>query len=108
MAPLLEVVRPSRKENVVGTIRPYGSIQSTGSIGRAYNPADRASTTIKETTENLLDFNHLNVTPLTEGTGYLVSDQQEVYTQRETTEPEYFGTTGGGNKSGFCFKFSSK
>lgn len=101
VAPLLEVVRPSRKENVVGTIRPYGSIQSTGSIGRAYNPADRASTTIKETTENLLDFNHLNVTPLTEGTGYLVSDQQEVYTQRETTEPEYFGTTGGATNQGF-------
>jgi hypothetical protein len=101
VAPLLEAVRPSRKENVVGTIRPYGHVQSAGSIGLAYNPADRAATTIKETTENLLDFNHLNVTPLTEGTGYLVSDQQEVYTQRETTEPEYFGTSGGATNQGF-------
>jgi hypothetical protein len=102
VAPILEAVRPSRKENVVGTIRPSGNVQNgVGSIGVAYNPADRTPTTIRETTENLLDFNHLNVAPLTEGTGYLVSDQQEVYTQRETTEPEYFGTTGGATNQGF-------
>jgi hypothetical protein len=101
VAPILEAVRPSRKENVVGTIRPSGNVQNgVGSIGVAYNPADRAPTTIRETTENLLDFNHLNVVPLTDGTGYLVSDQQEVYTQRETTEPEYFGTTGGATNQG--------
>jgi hypothetical protein len=102
VAPILEAIRPSRKENVVGTIRPSGNVQNAvGSIGVAYNPADRAPTTIRETTENLLDFNHLNVAPLTEGTGYLVSNQQEVYTQRETTEPEYFGTTGGATNQGF-------
>jgi hypothetical protein len=102
VAPILEAIRPSRKENVVGTIRPSGNVQNAvGSIGVAYNPADRAPTTIRETTENLLDFNHLNVAPLTEGTGYLVADQQEVYTQRETTEPEYFGTSGGATNQGF-------
>ena len=102
VAPILEAVRPSRKENVVGTIRPSGNVQNAvGSIGVAYNPGDRAPTTIRETTENLLDFNHLNVAPLTEGTGYLVADQQEVYTQRETTEPEYFGTTGGATNQGY-------
>ena len=66
-----------------------------------YNPADRAPTTIKETTESLLDFNHLNVTPMTDGTGYLVSDQQEVYTQRQTTEPEYFGASDGSSSQGY-------
>ena len=101
VAPILEAVRPSRKENVVGTIRPYGHVQNTVSAGVAYNPADRAPTTIKETTESLLDFNHLNVAPLTEGTGYLVTEQQDVYTQRETTEPEYFGSSGGATNQGF-------
>ena len=101
VAPILEAVRPSRKENVVGTIRPYGHVQNTVSAGVAYNPADRTPTTIKETTESLLDFNHLNVAPLTEGTGYLVTDQQDVYTQRETTEPEYFGSSGGATNQGF-------
>ncbi len=101
VAPLLEAVRPSRKENIVGAIRPYGNFQNSVSAGVAYNPADRAPTTIKETTESLLDFNHLNVTPLTEGTGYLVNDQQEVYTQRETTEPEYFGSGGGATNEGY-------
>jgi len=102
VAPLLEVVRPSRKENVVGSINPVGNIQQIiGSANRVVNPADRAPTTIKETTESLLDFNHLNVTPLTEGTGYLVSEQQDVYTQRETTEPEYIGTCGGATNQGY-------
>jgi hypothetical protein len=101
IAPLLEVVRPSRKENVVGAIRPYGNVQNRVSAGVAYNPADRMPTTIKETTESLLDFNHLNVAPLTDGTGYLVADQQEVYTQRETTEPEYFGSSGGATNQGY-------
>jgi hypothetical protein len=101
VAPLLEVVRPSRKENVVGAVRPYGNVQNRVSAGVAYNPADRMPTTIKETTESLLDFNHLNVTPMTDGTGYLVADQQEVYTQRETTEPEYFGSSGGATNQGF-------
>ena len=101
VAPILEAVRPSRKENIVGSIRPYGHVQNTVSAGVAYNPADRTPTTIKETTESLLDFNHLNVVPLTEGTGYLVNEQQDVYTQRETTEPEYFGSSGGATNQGF-------
>lgn len=109
VAPILEAIRPSRKENVVGTIRPSGNVQNPiGSVGVAYNPADRAPTTIRETTENLLDFNHLNTTPLTEGTGYLVADQQQVYTQRMTTEPEYFGTTGGATNQGVVSTMAAK
>ena len=108
VAPILEAVRPSRKENVVGTIRPYGHVQNTVSAGVAYNPADRTPTTIKETPESLLDFNHLNVAPLTEGTGYLVTDQQDVYTQRETTEPEYFGSSGGATNQGFVSNLAAK
>ncbi len=108
VAPLLEVVRPSRKENIVGAIRPYGNVQNRVSAGVAYNPADRMPTTIKETTESLLDFNHLNVAPLTDGTGYLVADQQEVYTQRETTEPEYFGSSGGATNQGYRSTMAAK
>jgi hypothetical protein len=100
VAPIIEAIRPSRKENVVGSIRPYGNVQNTVPAGVIYNPADRTPTTIKETTESLLDFNHLNVAPLTEGTGYLVTEQQDVYTQRETTEPEYFGSLGGATNQG--------
>ena len=107
VAPLLEAVRPSRKENVVGSIRPSGNVQPSGSAGFVHNPADRAPTTIKETTESLLDFNHLNVTPLTDGTGYLVSDQQEVYTQRET-DPEYFGSSGGSTNQGYRSTMAAK
>ena len=107
VAPLLEAVRPSRKENVIGSIRPSGNVQPSGSAGFVHNPADRAPTTIKETTESLLDFNHLNVTPLTDGTGYLVNDQQEVHTQRET-DPEYFGSSGGSTNQGYRSTMAAK
>ena len=43
----------------------------------------------------------MNVTPLTEGTGYLVSEQQDVYTQRETTGSEYIGAGGGATNQGY-------
>ena len=100
VAPLIDVLRPSRKENAVGTIRPCGNIQNTVSAGVVYNPADRAPTTIKETTESLLDFNHLNVNQLTKGTGYLVNEQQAIYNQRDTTNTSYIGTGGGATHEG--------
>jgi hypothetical protein len=100
VAPLLDVLRPSRKENAVGSIRPCGNIQNSVPAGVVYNPADRLPTTIKETTESLLDFNHLNVNPITEGTGYLVNDQQPVFNQRDTTNVSYIGSGGGATNEG--------
>ena len=101
VAPILEVLRPSRKEDSIGTIRPYGHVAEPSRGNIVYNPADRAPTTIKETTESLLDFNHLNVHPMTDGTGYLVAEQQPTGTQRATTEPEYIGAGGGATNEGY-------
>jgi hypothetical protein len=97
IAPLMDILRPSRKENVVGNINPYGNVQMPVNAPRVFNPADRTPTTIRETTEGLLDNNHLNVEGQKVG-GYKVSEQQTVYQERDTTNCEYYGD--GGMNSG--------
>jgi hypothetical protein len=95
VAPLLEVVRPSRKENVIGNLRSYANAGTTVPAGTVFNPADRLPTTIKETTTGLLDFNHLNFERQTNA-GYQVEEQQPVENQRDTTtDVEYMGAAGG-------------
>ena len=52
IAPLLDVLRPSRKDNVIGNLREQGNV-SMGGYGRyTINPADRTKTTIREMTED--------------------------------------------------------
>jgi hypothetical protein len=101
VAPILDLLRPSRKENSIGNIRLYGDVKpACGSSGVVYNPANRAPTTIKETTEGLLGFNHLNVDAQTAGSGYLVNPQQATFNQRDTTNVQYVGTSGGATNQG--------
>ena len=97
VAPLLDILRPSRKENVIGNINPSGNVQSHVAAARVWNPADRAPTTIKETTVGLLDNNHLNVEGQKDG-AYTVSEQQSTDQERDTTNCEYYGD--GGNSTG--------
>jgi hypothetical protein len=89
----MDILRPSRKENVIGNINPTGNVQSRVNAPRIFNPADRTATTIRETTEGLLDNNHLNVEGQRDG-GYKVSEHQSVEQQRDTTNNEYYGDGG--------------
>ena len=93
VAPIMDILRPSRKENVIGNVNPTGNVQMTVNAPPVFNPADRAPTTIKETTVGLLDNNHLNVEGQHDG-GYIVSEQQSVEQQRDTTNSEYYGDGG--------------
>jgi hypothetical protein len=93
VAPIMDILRPSRKENVIGNINPTGNVQSRVNAPRIFNPADRTATTIRETTEGLLDNNHLNVEGQRDG-GYKVSEHQSVEQQRDTTNNEYYGDGG--------------
>jgi hypothetical protein len=93
VAPLMEAVRPSRKENVIGNLRTYANAGTTVPSGTVFNPADRLSTTIKETTVGLLGFNHMNFERQTNA-GYQVSQQQPVCNERDTTNVQYVGSGG--------------
>ena len=93
IAPLLDVLRPSRKENLIENLRINGNAGTTDSNAKIFNPADRTKTTIKEMTENLAEGKYLNVQ--NQGSdGYIVSQQQPVNVQRDTTSLEYLGNAG--------------
>jgi hypothetical protein len=90
MAPILDMLRPTRKENVVGNCRIYGDAGSTVPKPSVYNPADRTPTTIRETTEGKIGMNHLNIEGQRDG-AYNVSKQTPITNERDTTNVEYTG-----------------
>uniref|UniRef100_A0A6C0K030 DUF5899 domain-containing protein n=1 Tax=viral metagenome TaxID=1070528 RepID=A0A6C0K030_9ZZZZ len=95
IAPVMDVIRPSRKENTVGNLRPYQNAKSTVSESYIFNPADRPGTTIRETTENSKF--HLNVNAGQNGGAYQVSEQQAIQNARQTTGDFYYaGVVGAG------------
>lgn len=87
VAPLLDILRPSRKENVLGTLRPYQNPGTTVPQSYIFNPADRPSTTIRETTENSKF--HLNVNSNQHGGAYQMIDPVLINTTRQETS-DYF------------------
>jgi len=88
IAPLLDVLRPSRKENTIGSLRPYQNPTTTVKQSYIFNPADRPAPTIRETTET--SKNHLNINANQRGGAYQVTDQQPDTTYRSETSDFYY------------------
>ena len=89
IAPVMDVLRPSRKENTIGTMRPYQNAKSTaGGQSYLFNPNDRPAPTIRETTENSKF--HLNVNANQRGGAYAVSEQQSIQNNRQSTGDFYY------------------
>ena len=94
ISPLMDIMRPSRKENVIGNIRPYGnSAGTTVSNPVVRNSNDKTRTTIREMTEGKLDNNHLNVQGQTSN-AYMISQYPNVEQERDTTTHSYSGVAG--------------
>jgi len=92
-APILDALRPTRKQNVIGSIRPNGNVQQTsGSNHPIYNPADRTKTTIREQTEN--HSNHHYIQGQHDG-AYTVTKQQAISQERDTTNVQNYGNAYG-------------
>jgi hypothetical protein len=95
IAPVMDILKPSRKENVVGNLRPYQNAKSAVGESYIFNPADRPGTTIRETTENSKF--HLNINAGQNGGGYQVAEQQAIQNARQTTGDFYYaGSAGAG------------
>ena len=99
IAPLLDVLRPSRKENVVGTLRPYQNPGTTVPQSYIFNPADRPAATIRETTAH--SKNHLNVNANQLGGAYQNTEHKVAFTNRNETGDYYYAgnaSAGEGNR----------
>jgi hypothetical protein len=98
IAPLLDVLRPSRKENVIGSLRPYQNPGTVVPQSYIFNPADRPDATIRETTENSKF--HLNVNANQLGGAYQVTENQPANTYRaETGDFYYAGNPSAGERT---------
>jgi hypothetical protein len=98
VAPVIDALRPSRKENVTGNPRLYGNAESTVPAGAVFNPGDRLPTTIKETTLGAGAMDHLNINRQGTAVGSYGNGRTEQVvnsTQRQSTSVEYLGTSGG-------------
>jgi hypothetical protein len=93
IAPLLDVLRPSRKENTIGSLRPYQNAKTHVPESYMYDPNNKAKVTHRQGTENSKF--HMNVNRNQRGGAYEVSEQQVVNnTRMETGDFYYSGNAG--------------
>lgn len=97
VSPILDVLRPSRKENVVGNARIYGDASITVKNGQVFNPHDTAPVTNRQMDANKLDCNHLNVQNQ-KSDAYTLSQHTLDENNRDTTSVCYFNN--GSDNSG--------
>lgn len=96
IAPLLDVLRPSKKENVIGTLRPYQNPKSTVENSYVFNPNDTLPPTVRQTTENSKF--HLNVNNNQHGGAYKTTPHQPVHNERDTTTDYFYSGVGSANE----------
>ena len=97
IAPFMDILRPSRKEECAHSIRVYGEAGTRVPQSYVINQNDTTQTTIKETTLYAPSF---NIDGQKEGV-YVNNQSQFNETQRDTTSANYIGTSGGnGSKYG--------
>lgn len=96
VVPVLDAIRPSRKENTVGNLRVYGDAGSTVPQSYVLNPNDRAPTTLRETTGNSKF--HMNINANQLGGAYKVTQHQVAYTERASQSDFYYA--GGSSAAG--------
>jgi len=87
IAPVMDVFRPTKKDEYGCNVRVYGDAGSSVAKSYIMNPGDTAATTVKETTlytPNSYIGNQTNA-------AYMVSEQQAIANQRDTTNCGNYG-----------------
>ena len=91
IAPVMDIFRPTRKDETIHNVRIYGDATYSVPIGYVLDPTDTVPTTIKETTLHSQEFN-------------INSQKESIYvnnysnpdlTQRDTTSSSYYSAPGG-------------
>jgi len=91
ISPLTDMLNPTKKQEVVNNMRIYGDAGSGVERAPLVNPNDVTPTTTKETTLFSPDTYIQNQS----GDAYLVSQQQAVYNQRDSTNQSAINGVGG-------------
>ena len=90
MAPINDMLRPSRKENVVGNLREKGNVQTSNRGNYVSDQKSKPKTTIREMTGDRMGMNYLNVEKQA-GDGYRSNKHTPVQNHRDTTSTSYVG-----------------
>jgi hypothetical protein len=92
-APLLDLLRPTRKQNVIGNMRPMGNVQGVNGnhAEPVWNPNDTPAPTIREQTENT---KHIMMGGGGNADGYLIKKDRPVPQERDTTSVAYYNNVG--------------
>lgn len=100
IAPLLDVLKPSRKQNAIGTARPYQNPKTTVNKSYLFNPNDKTKVTMRQTTEKAQQgYLYVNRSERGEGGGYTTNPHQPVDNERMTTT-DFFYAGGSSAASG--------
>ena len=91
IAPIMDILRPSRKEETVSNLRVYGEAGTSVPSSYVINSNDTTPTTIKETT---IYEPHFNINNQKEGV-YVNNYTPMDLTQRDTTSSNFIGPMGG-------------
>lgn len=96
ISPLMDILRPSRRENTIGNLRPYQNAKASVSNSYVHNPNDQPEITNREVTGN--SKYHLNVKGNQYG-GYQTTGVTETHNAREITSDIYYGGNAKSNNS---------
>lgn len=96
VSPLIDILRPSRKENVIGNLRPYQNPGTTVPESYIFNPNDRTKTTHRETTENTKQNGYINRGQF--GDAYKNTEHQPTFTNRNITGDFLYSGNASGNR----------
>ena len=96
--PIVNMLRPTRKTNVVGNLRESGNVGGIANATPIYQQ-NNLPTTNREMVETN-DFNHLNYNHLNENLTYQSSGYQPVVNNRDSTTTSALGNPGGATGTG--------
>ena len=93
-APILDIFKPTRKQELVDSVRVTGNATSIVPRNTMHDPKNKPKITTKETTQfSPFDYGS-RPSDFNQPGGYQVSEQQPIYNQRDGTNKEYVGTAG--------------
>ena len=91
IAPLMDFLKPTRKDETINNVRIYGEATSSVPKGYVYNPQDATATTVNETTLYAPTFRINNQKESMYVNNYTAPDS----TQRDSTSCQYYTAAGG-------------